>query len=50
MPPLRRRPGGLHGAGHTDASYTEPLFLKHLLGGIRMAAGAAKFNCGGEQR
>ncbi|MBY8875607.1 ThuA domain-containing protein [Micromonospora sp. PLK6-60] len=31
--------------GHTDASYTEPLFLKHLLGGIKMAAGQAKFNC-----
>ena len=25
--------------GHTEASYTEPLFLKHLLGGIQAAAG-----------
>ena len=25
--------------GHTDASYVEPLFLKHLLGGIEAAAG-----------
>lgn len=31
--------------GHTDASYTEPLFLMHLLGAIKMAAGQAKFNC-----
>jgi len=26
--------------GHTEASYTEPLFLKHLLGGIQVAAGS----------
>jgi cytochrome c len=26
--------------GHTEASFTEPLFLKHLLGGIEAAAGA----------
>jgi type 1 glutamine amidotransferase len=26
--------------GHTEVSYTEPLFLKHLLGGIEAAAGA----------
>jgi cytochrome c len=25
--------------GHTEASFTEPLFLKHLLGGIQTAAG-----------
>jgi len=25
--------------GHTEASYAEPLFLEHLLGGIRVAAG-----------
>ncbi|SCE92801.1 ThuA domain-containing protein [Micromonospora mirobrigensis] len=31
--------------GHTDASYSEPFFLTHLLGSIRMAAGQAKFNC-----
>jgi len=34
------------GMGHTEASYTEDLFLSHLLGGIEQAAGAAKFNCG----
>ncbi len=27
------------GLGHTDASYSEPLFLQHLLGGILYAAG-----------
>ncbi len=27
------------GAGHTDESYTEELFLKHLLGGIKYAIG-----------
>lgn len=27
------------GGGHTDESYTEPLFLQHLLGGIRWAMG-----------
>jgi type 1 glutamine amidotransferase len=27
------------GGGHTDESYAEPLFRKHLLGGIRYAAG-----------
>ncbi len=32
--------------GHTEASYSEPLFLSHLLGGIEQAAGVAKFNCG----
>jgi type 1 glutamine amidotransferase len=26
--------------GHTDASFSEPVFLEHLLGGIRYAAGA----------
>ena len=31
--------------GHTEESFTEPLFLKHLLGGIQLAAGVkdAKF-------
>jgi type 1 glutamine amidotransferase len=29
--------------GHTEASFTEPLFLKHLLGGIRTAAGKEGF-------
>jgi type 1 glutamine amidotransferase len=33
------------GMGHTKESYTEPLFLGQLLGGIRMAAGAARFPC-----
>ncbi|GAA4324473.1 hypothetical protein GCM10023149_26090 [Mucilaginibacter gynuensis] len=27
------------GGGHTDESYAEPLFLKHLLGGIKYAIG-----------
>jgi len=27
------------GSGHTDASYSEPLFLDHLLGGIQYAIG-----------
>ena len=26
--------------GHTEATYTEPLFLRHLLGGLRYAMGA----------
>jgi cytochrome c len=30
------------GLGHTEASYTEALFLKHLWGGINYAAGAGK--------
>ncbi len=29
------------GGGHTDETYAEPLFLKHLLGGIKYAAGHA---------
>jgi type 1 glutamine amidotransferase len=28
--------------GHTDESYTDPLYLKHLLGGIQYAMGIAK--------
>jgi cytochrome c len=28
--------------GHTEASYTEPLFLRHLLGGIQAAAGTKR--------
>ena len=28
------------GLGHTDESYVEPLFLKHLLGGIKYAVGS----------
>lgn len=34
------------GLGHTIASYTEPLFLRHLLGGIQWAAGVKPGNCG----
>ncbi|MBO9619789.1 MAG: ThuA domain-containing protein [Niabella sp.] len=30
------------GLGHTDESYSDPLFLNHLLGGIRYAMGAGK--------
>lgn len=36
------------GLGHTKESYTDPLFLNHLLGGIEMAAGAAAFPCGAD--
>ena len=38
------------GLGHTEASYTEPLFLDHLLGGIQFAAGqvAGRFGCGNQ--
>ena len=34
------------GMGHTDASYQEPEFLSHLLGGIEQVAGVARSNCG----
>jgi type 1 glutamine amidotransferase len=34
------------GMGHTAASYSEPLFVRHLRGALRMAAGRASFNCG----
>lgn len=30
------------GLGHTDESYSDPMFLQHLLGGIRYAMGARK--------
>ncbi|MET8002264.1 ThuA domain-containing protein [Nonomuraea glycinis] len=33
------------GGGHTAASYTDPAFRGHLLGGIRYAAGRAKADC-----
>ncbi|HZE32583.1 MAG TPA: ThuA domain-containing protein [Actinoallomurus sp.] len=33
------------GMGHTKESYTDPLFLRHLLGGIEMSAGATRFPC-----
>lgn len=32
--------------GHTRESYSEPLFLEHLLGGIRFAAGLPDPDCG----
>ena len=32
--------------GHKAEYYSEPLLLAHLLGGIKMAAGVARFNCG----
>ena len=34
------------GLGHTAASYTEPLYLEHLLGGILFAAGQAPADLG----
>ena len=34
------------GLGHTEVSFTEPLFLKHLLGGIEAVAGAKGANPG----
>ncbi|MEU5905313.1 ThuA domain-containing protein [Micromonospora sp. NPDC047467] len=33
------------GGGHTQASYAEPAFRNHLLGGIRYAAGRSKADC-----
>ncbi|MBM7490233.1 type 1 glutamine amidotransferase [Micromonospora luteifusca] len=33
------------GAGHTQASYAEPAFRAHLLGGIRYASGRSKADC-----
>jgi len=32
------------GLGHVDASYTDPLFLKHLLGGIQYAMGQKRID------
>jgi cytochrome c len=37
------------GAGHTIESYSDPLFLKHLLGGIQSAAGVVKSDCSATQ-
>ena len=34
------------GGGHTEESYSEPLFLKHILGGIEYAAGLKPGDCG----
>jgi PKD repeat protein/glucose/arabinose dehydrogenase len=33
------------GMGHTDASFSEPEFLDHILGGIRTAAGVQPADC-----
>ncbi|MER7729138.1 ThuA domain-containing protein [Streptomyces sp. NPDC096323] len=33
--------------GHEADSYSEPLFVKHLLGGLQWAGGAAAGDCGG---
>jgi type 1 glutamine amidotransferase len=33
------------GGGHTQASYAEPAFRNHLLGGIRYASGRSKADC-----
>ena len=33
------------GLGHKDESYAEPEFLKHILGGIKWAAGMVKGDC-----
>jgi type 1 glutamine amidotransferase len=33
------------GMGHTKESYTDPLFVRHLLGGIEMSAGVTRFPC-----
>jgi cytochrome c len=32
--------------GHTEESYSEPLFLKHILGGILFSAGVIEADCG----
>ncbi|MFI7023767.1 lectin [Micromonospora sp. NPDC049900] len=36
------------GGGHTQATYAEPAFRAHLLGGIRYAAGRTKADCRAE--
>ncbi|RST10271.1 DUF1080 domain-containing protein [Streptomyces sp. WAC05374] len=33
------------GGGHTDESFTDPAFRRHLLGGIRWAAGMTEADC-----
>ncbi|MDR7384267.1 ThuA domain-containing protein [Promicromonospora iranensis] len=37
------------GGGHTDASYAEPEFLEHLLGGLQTAAGVVDSDCAATQ-
>jgi glucose/arabinose dehydrogenase len=34
------------GLGHTQSTFSEPDFLKHLLGGLKTAAGAVPADCG----
>lgn len=34
------------GGGHTKESYSEPLFMQHILGGIQWAAGIKEGDCG----
>src|SRR4051794_37386436 len=36
--------------GHTQASYSDPIFLKHLLGGIQTAAKSKDADCGAERQ
>ena len=33
------------GLGHTEASFADPQFLAHLLGGIQTAAGVVAADC-----
>ncbi|MFE9773681.1 ThuA domain-containing protein [Streptomyces sp. NPDC005931] len=33
------------GGGHTDESFTDPAFRRHLLGGVRWAAGTTEADC-----
>jgi len=37
------------GGGHTDASYAEPEFVEHLLGGLQTAAGVVDSDCAATQ-
>ncbi|GAB4084736.1 hypothetical protein GCM10028784_13660 [Myceligenerans cantabricum] len=37
------------GGGHTDASFSEPEFLEHLLGGLQTAAGVVDSDCAATQ-
>jgi type 1 glutamine amidotransferase len=37
------------GMGHTSESFIEPEFLSHVLGGIEMVAGVARFRCEGDR-
>ena len=46
VPGLRGGRSWYTGGGHTQESYSEPLFRAHVLGGIRWAAGAVAGDCG----